>query len=171
MRRCVILVLAALAGLSASAAFDSVGWLEKRRLMNKESARLRKAYADCVSKLQVPADDVTIPIDTHPDGSVKTIVNAKRAQYFLETGLVWAEGVVVRKYRRDGSLDTRIDAEKCVIDRQSRSGWVAGRAKIVQGSTVFTGRNVFFSSPEEYVKVFRNVKLLTKDAKVGGIVP
>lgn len=171
MMRSAIFVLAALAGLSAAAAFDSEAWLGKRRLMGKESARLRKAYASCVAKLQMPADDVTIPVDTHPDGSVKTIVNAKRAQYFLKSGLVWAEGVVVRKHSQDGSLDLRIEAENCVIDRQSRSGWVDGRAKIVQGSTVFTGRNVFFSSPEEYVKVFRNVKLLTKDAKVGGIVP
>lgn len=171
MRHVALFALISLAGLSATAAFDSSAWLEKRRLLTEEALRLRSAYSNCVACLQVPAEDVTVSLETHPDGSVKTVVYAKKAQYFLDSGFVWAEGVVVRKFKKDGALDVRIDAENCVIDRWTKSGWADGRAKIVQGTTVFTGRNVYFSSPEGYVKVFLDSALDSKGLKVGGIVP
>jgi len=171
MKRSLIATLAVLSGLAAFAAFDSVAWMEKRSLLSQEIVRLRSAYASCVAKLETPAEDVTVPIETHPDGSVKSVVYAKKAQFFLDTGMVWAEGVVLRKFKKDGSLDVRIDAEQCVIDRWTKSGWAEGRAKVAQGDTVFTGSNVYFSSPEGYVKVFKDADLDSKNLKVGGLRP
>ena len=74
-------------------AFDSADWLGKRELLTREAERLRAAYTNCVARLEAPADDVTVPVETFPDGSVKVVIHAKRAQYFADTGLVWAEGV------------------------------------------------------------------------------
>ena len=167
----LMMAVIAAAGAAAGAAFDSDAWMEKRRLLNEEALRLKAAYTNCVAHLETPAEDVTVPIETHPDGSVKTVVSAKKAQFFLDSGFVWAEGVVVRKFKKDGSLDVRIDAENCAIDRWSKSGWAEGRAKVVQGDTTFTGRNVYFSSPESYVKVYQDADLDSKNLKVGGLRP
>ena len=79
-------------------AFDSADWLGKRELLTREAERLRAAYTNCVARLEAPADDVTVPVETFPDGSVKVVIHAKRAQYFADTGLVWAEGVTVKRF-------------------------------------------------------------------------
>lgn len=129
----------------------------------KEAQRLRAAYSNCVARLQEPAEDVTIPVDTYPDGSVRFVVSAKKAQFFLDTGMVWAENVVAKKFDEKGVLDTRIDARACVVDRYTKSGWAEGPARVRQGPTVLSGSDVYFSSAESYVRVFRSTDLMSAD--------
>ena len=169
MRRFVSIAL--ILSAAGAFAFDSAEWLEKRRLLTHEVERLRAAYADCVKRLDQPADDVTVPVETFEDGSVKTIVFAKRAQYFMDRGLVWAEGVSVKKFKPDGSLDGQIDAERVVVDRFTKSGWAEGEASVEHGKTTFRGRGIYFSSPESYVKVFEDADIESKDLKFGGLRP
>lgn len=157
--------------VSGAFAFDSGRWHQKRDAIMMEAERLRNAYRMCSENLETPAEDVVVPVETFPDGSVKLIVNARRAQYFLKEGLVWAEGVTVQKYKRDGGLDTVITARRCVVDRVSRSGWAEGRAQVRHDRTVLSGENVYFSSPEGYVKVFDKAKIDSSDLKLGGFRP
>ena len=149
-------------------AFDSTAWLEKRADLEHEINRLRAAYRQCARNVQTPAEDVTVPVETFPDGSVKTSVHAQKAQYFLASGLVWAEGVTVRKFKRDGTLDLTLEAQNCVIDRLTKSAWAEGAAKLTQGETVFRGQGVYFSSPEGYVRVTRDSSFESNDLKGGG---
>lgn len=162
-----ILVFAA----SAAFSFDSEEWHGKREVFAREAERLRAAYTNCVANLETPAEDVTVPVETFSDGSVKLVVSAKKAQYFLDKGLVWAAGVVVRKFKKDGSLDARIEAKSCVIDRFAKSGWAEGEAMVVQGETAFRGRGVYFCSPEAYVRVFESSDVESKDLRFGGVRP
>lgn len=136
--------------------------------MSREAERLANAYTNCVKHLETPAEDVTVPIETFDDGSIKTMVHAKKAQYFLDKGLVWAEDVVVKKFKQDGTLSAQIDAKNCLIDRYSKSGWADGPAKVVHGKTTFRGRGIYFSSPESYVKVFFDSDIDSQDLKFGG---
>jgi len=152
-------------------AFDSAEWLGKRELFAREAERLRGVYSNCVARLETPAEDVTVPVETHDDGSVKVLVSAKKAQYFLDSGLVWAEDVVVRKFKPDGSEDGRIEAKNCVIDRMSKNGWAEGLATVTHGKTTFRGVGVYFSSAESYVKVFESSDIDSKDLKFGGLRP
>ena len=169
MRRFVSIVL--ILSAAGAFAFDSAEWLEKRRLLTHEVERLRAAYAECVKRLDQPADDVTVPVETFEDGSVKVMIFAAKAQYFLQQGLVWAEGVTVKKFKQDGTLDAQIDARNCVVDRFSKSGWAEGPATVVHGKTTFRGRGIYFSSPEAYVKVFDESEIDSKDLKFGGLRP
>jgi len=152
-------------------AFDSAEWLGKRELFAREAERLRGVYSNCLARLESPAQDVTVPIETFPDGSVKILVSAKKAQYFLDTGLVWAEGVVIRKFRNDGSEDGRIEAANCVVDRVAKNGWAEGRATVTHDKTTFRGVGIFFSSQDSYVKVFEGSDIESKDLKFGGVRP
>lgn len=147
----------------AAAAFDSAAWMERRVDLANEVGRLRDEYRRCAGKADSPAEDVSLPVETFPDGSVKTSVQAKKAQYFLDAGLVWAQDVVVREFRRDGSPDATLEAQSCVVDRMTRSGWADGAVKMVQGGTAFRGRGVYFSSPEEYVRVTADSELESVD--------
>ena len=153
-----------------SFAFNSDEWLGKRELFAREAERLRAAYTNCVANLQVPAEDVTIPVETFDDGSVKVMIFAKKAQYFLDKGLVWAEDVTVRRFKPDGTLEARIEAKNCVVDRFSKSGWAEGQATVTHGKTVFRGKGIYFSSPEAYVKVFFGSDVESTDLKFGGVL-
>ena len=161
----IVVVLAAL----CAQAFDLSSWRAQRDLHVREAARLREAYSNCLQRLERPAEDVTVPVETHSDGSVRLVVQAKRAQFFLDSGLVWAENVVVRKFGPGGALDARIDARSCVIDRFTKSGWAEGAARVQQGKTSFAGRNVYFSSPESYVRVFDGADLVSEGVKAAGV--
>lgn len=158
-----------LAASSALAAFDSAEWLAKREMLTREAERLRAAYSNCVARVTEPAEDITIPIETFPDGSVKSFVHARKATLFLDTGFVWAAGVTVRKVDTDGKEVSRIDAANCVIDRNTKSGWADGPARLRHGSTTFTGEGIYFSSPEGYVMVLRKSEIYSKDLKFGGV--
>ena len=152
----------------SSFAFNSEEWLGKRELFAREAERLRAAYTNCVANLQTPADDVTIPVETFDDGSVKVMIFAKKAQYFLDKGLVWAEDVTVRRFKPDGTLEARIEAKNCVVDRFSKSGWAEGPASVVHGKTTFRGKGVYFSSPEAYVRVLEQSEVESADLRFGG---
>lgn len=158
---------------SSVLAFDSAEWHDKRELLTREAERLMVAYTNCAAMVKglTPAEDVTVPVETFEDGSVKTIIFAQKAQYFLDTGLVWAEGVTVKKFKDDGSLDGQISATNCVVDRVTKSGWAEGPATVVHGKTTFRGEGIYFSSPEAYVKVFRRADIESRDLKFGGLRP
>ena len=162
------LVVLLVVAVQAAFAFDSEEWLGKRELFAREAERLQAAYTNCVANLETPAEDVTIPVETFDDGSVKVMIFAKKAQYFLDKGLVWAEDVTVRRFKADGRLEARIEAKNCVVDRFSKSGWAEGPAMVVHGKTTFRGTGVYFSSPEGYVKVFERTDVDSQDLKFGG---
>jgi len=165
----VRVLLIAFAFLSLEAlAFNAEEWHGKRELFTREAERLRAAYTNCVAKLETPAEDVTVPVETYDDGAVKVLIYAKKAQYFLDSGLVWAEDVVVKKFDRDGVLSAQVDAKNCVVDRFSKSGWAEGPASVTHGKTVFRGKGIYFSSAEGYVKVFESSDIESADLKFGG---
>ena len=168
MRTFVSAVFACLA--LGTLAFNSEEWLGKRELFAREAERLQVAYTNCVANLEAPAEDVTVPVETFDDGSVKVMIFAKKAQYFLDKGLVWAEDVTVRRFKPDGTLEARIEAKNCVVDRFSKSGWAEGQATVTHGKTVFRGKGVYFSSPEAYVKVFFGSDVESADLKFGGVL-
>ena len=160
-----------LAGAADLRAFDTDLWLKTRAARIAEAGRLRAAYSNCLARATEPAENVTLPVETFRDGSLKTLVQAKQAQYFLEEGLVWAKGVTVKQFSPEGRVESLLEAESCLVDRKAKCGWAEGRAKVTHGKTVFTGRGVYFSSPEAYVRVFADSTIVSQDLKFGGVRP
>jgi len=159
------IALAMVAG-SAAQAFDLSAWSAQRDLHLREAERLRAAYSNCLQRLDHPAEDVSVPVETYENGAVRLVVQARRVQFFLDSGLVWAENVVVRRLAPDGSVETRIDARSCVVDRFTKSGWAEGAARVQHGKTSLSGKNVYFSSPESYVRIFEGADLQSEGVKV-----
>lgn len=167
--KAAIEALCILAASVAMAAFDSTEWLAKREMLTREAERLQAAYTNCLARVKEPAEDVTIPLETFPDGSVKSSIFAKRAVFFADTGMVWAEGVTVKKIDSEGVVVSQIDAKNCVVDRVTKSGWAEGPAKLRHGTTFFDGEGIYFSSPEGYVMVMKKSQIVSKDLKFGGL--
>ena len=164
MRLSIEIVLA-LAATSAHA-FDSAAWLGQRALLDHEAGRLRAAYSRFRDRVAEPAENVVIPVESHPDGSVKASVFAARAQLFLQEGFAWAEGVTIRQLGAGGDEEARIEADNCIVDRSTKSGWTEGHACArYRDQAELEGDDVYFSAAEEYVKIFTNT-VLRADGRV-----
>ena len=148
------------AAVLAASAFSSAEWLEKRG-DDSDVLRLRAAYADCVKKLESPAENVSIPIESFPDGTVKSRITAARAHMFPDSGFVWGEKIRVEQYKEGGKIYASLDAENCVVDRKTRSGWVEGAAEMTYGDASVKGRGIYFSLTNEFIKIFSQSEIRT----------
>lgn len=169
MKKLIRAILCGLLAVSGAWAFDSTAWLQKREVLTREAERLRAEYARAEARATMPAEGLTIPLELYDSGAPKTLIVAGKAQYFAENGFVWATGVTVKKLQEDGETASEIVADRCLIDRQTKSGWAEGAATVRHGKTVLKGKGVYFSSPESYVKVFEEAEIESKDLKFGGV--
>ena len=159
----------ALLALPASA-FDSGAWLAERAALDLEAARLAAVYTNCAASLVTPAENLVVPVENHPDGSVKVTVTARRAQFFVDAGYVWGEGVTLREYGAGGTNETaRVEAGHCVVDRASKSVWAEGRVRVTYGGTTLEGEGIYFSFAREFVKIMSKVAIETSDVKFKGV--
>ena len=169
MRTCVTFLCILLVPALASA-FDSRAWLARRARMENDARKLRAVYSNCVERLRSPAENLTVPIEHFPDGSVKATISARRAQVFLDSDYVWGEGVVVREYDADGKVELTLSAESCVVDRARKCGWAEGAAKAsAHGQATVEGVGIYFSFSEEFVKIFSNAEIRFENVKLKGV--
>ncbi len=154
---------------SHAGVFDVDGWFAHREARMADASRLRDAYARCVAALRNPAENVTVPVENYEDGSVKTVVHAERAQFFVDDAFVWGEGIEVKHFSALGDVVARLTAESCVIDRRAKCGWAEGRARVVYGGTSVEGDGIFFSIEDEYIIICAKTRIETKDLDFGGL--
>ena len=159
------LILAGLMVVAAQAlAFDSGKWLAERG-DDSDMLRLRGAYAECIKKIEAPAENVAFPLESYPNGIVKSRLKAKKAYLFMDTGFIWGEGIRVEEYGADGKVSGWLSAENCVVDRNTRTGWVEGSATLNYNDTVVKGRGVYFSFDREFIKIFSQSEIRAKGLK------
>ena len=165
------LAFLALLSLSVPAlAFDADAWLAKRARLDTDAERMRSVYTNCNANVSAAAEDVVIPIEFFASGTVKSSISAARAQYFLDSGLIWAEGVVVSQFKPDGvTVEACVEAKSCVVDRKAKTGWAEGAAKITVSGTTVQGEGIYFSFPEEFVKILSKVVVESTDLKFEGV--
>lgn len=162
----LVLSLALVASFAASAAFDSATWLGKREVLSREADRLRAAYTNFAAQAVHPSESVTITLEQFPDGAVKTELFAKEAVFFRLEHFVWARGLTIRKFARDGAVTANIQADTCIVDQTTKSGWCPGHATVLREGSRFEGDGVYFSSPESYISVYSNSDLRSRDTKM-----
>ena len=157
----------AASAMLAAYAFDSGKWLAERG-DDSDMLRLRAAYEDCIKKIEAPAENVAFPLETYPDGTVKSRLRAGRAFMFLDTGFIWGENIRVEQYKSDGkTVEGFLTADNCIVDRKSKSGWVQGNAHMDWDGTAIKGRGIYFSFEREFIKIFSQTEIRAKSLKLG----
>ena len=161
-----IVMMLVVLGAAGASAFSSEKWLAERG-DDSDMMRLRAAFEECRKKDEAPAEDVSIPLETYPDGTVKSRISAARANIFPNSGFIYAEKIRVEQYKEDGkTVSASLDAENCVVDRTTKSGWVQGAAQMVYGDSSVRGRGIYFSLTREFIKIFSESEIRTKGGKV-----
>lgn len=165
MRSILALVLLA-AAAHAARAFDSAAWQMKTEVFAREAERLRAERVRVRKMVEAPAENVSVTLEKHPDGSVKTALTAKEAQFFLDLGFVWGKDVVVSEYNPDGTRRGFVAAQDCLVDRETRSGWVEGCVHAVYDKMTLDGEQVYFSFEEEYVRIHKDAQVTSSGLKL-----
>ena len=163
----ILVSIFAVGAMLAAYAFDSGKWLAERG-DDSDMLRLRAAYEDCIKKIEAPAENVSFPLETYPDGTVKSRLRAGRAYMFLDTGFIWGENIRVEQYKSDGkTVEGFLTADNCIVDRKSKSGWVQGNAHMDWDGTAIKGRGIYFSFEREFIKIFSQTEIRAKSLKLG----
>ncbi len=148
-------------------AFDSGKWLAERG-DDSDMLRLQSEYAECVKKIDAPAENVALPLEYYPNGIVKSRLKAQKAYMFADTGFIWGENIKVEQYKEDGrTVEAYLTADNCIVDRKSKSGWVEGNAQMDWDGTSIRGRGIYFSFDREFIKIFSQTEIRTKALKLG----
>ena len=161
----ILTTIFAMFAMFAAFAFDAAEWQFRKEVLMREAERLQAVYTASVARVKMPAENVCVPVETHPDGSVKTLVTASKAQFFTDNGIVWAKDLQAKDFDTSKKNKSSIFAEKCVVDRETKSGWIEGAAKAVHGSTEVTGERVYVSFAENFVMIYSNAFVRSDDVK------
>lgn len=154
---------------SAAWAFDSEDWEARKSAVDAEAARLKAAYAHYVMKVDAPSFDLQIPLEQYANGSVKTLIHAQRAQFFMPDNVIWGKGITLTQFNECGKKSLQLNAENGLIDRPSGACWVDGQVRLIHGGTMLEGVNAYYSSTGDYFKVISNVRVASSDVSLKGL--
>jgi len=165
----VFVTVACVLTSAAVLAFSSERWLAERS-DDSDMLRLRAAFAECAGKVVAPAENVSMVIDAYPDGKVKSRITAARANIFPDSGYVWAEKIRLEQFDATGTnMTASLDAENCLLDRTTKTGWVDGNADMTYGDFFVKGRGIYFSLKREFVKIFSQSEIRAKGGKFDSV--
>lgn len=145
-------------------AFSSERWLAERN-DDSDVVRLRDAFLACKAKMTQPALDVVFPIEHYPNGTVKSRLKAREAQLFMDTGFILGMGIRVEEYDIEGKVCGWLEADDCIVDRNTLTGWVQGNAVLNSSDTMVRGRGVYFSFHREFIKILSQSEIRAKGLK------
>lgn len=167
----MLAIVAAICALRAAG--DGAGLDEDlcRRIagMAKDEQRLRASFAHYAPMATNPGEGIVVPLETYPDGSVRTSVLAGKAQFFDGEGLVWCADALVRQFDAAGRETMSLKCAAGIFDRNTKTGWLEGPVQGRYDRTDLTGCGVYFSVDEEYVRIASEVEIVSRDFKFEGV--
>ena len=165
--RVAVSIVAALAALSARA-FDLDAWKVKCARTAELSSRMRSLYAKYAAEAVDPALDISIPVETYPAGSVKTVLSAEKARVIFGSDYIWGEGVTICQFAETGATQSVVRARSCIVNRVEKTGWVEGRAEADHGGAHLEGDGVYISLDGFFASIASNALVRVSDVKLGG---
>lgn len=125
---------------------------------------LVERWAPVKASMKSPVENLMLPIDHFPNGRIKAVLRARKAQLFMD-GIIFAEDVTVDLLTEDGALDGRLTAEGCIFDRNVRHGYCEGRVTMVKGADRLKGRGMYFSFEGQFIKILAECEIRTHRVK------
>ena len=106
-----------------------------------------------------PVEQLRMPIDYHPDGRIKTQVTAGSARISAE-GPVDATDVRVEMYGTNGTVEGRMEAKHCILNREAGTGTSDSDVRVQAQGAVITGTGFEWNAKARTVRILRNAKVV-----------
>ena len=72
----------------------------------------------------------------------------------------------IEQYDEKGEVSGTLSADSCIVDRKRVTGWVPGGAVATMGDVTVSGRGIYFSFKEEFVKITTDAEIIVKSVHV-----
>lgn len=165
----LIAVFSAVLAITVQAgAFSLSEWEDKCARTDEAVSRLRSLYSVHAPESGESAAMLSMPVEIHPNGAVKTLLTASRAKISTDSEYIWGEGVTIVQFSMQGATQTLVNAQNCIVDREKRIGWVKGRAVAEHFDNRLTGSDVYVSIADFFVSVYSNALVETGNVDFGG---
>lgn len=101
-----------------------------------------------------------LPLEHHPDGSIKTKLVAERAQ--PKGGVVEMTGMKVEITKPTGEVETTIEADSCSFDKDQNLAQSESAITLTHPDLKLTGTGFRWSAKDERIEVLGNVRVVLK---------
>ena len=113
------------------------------------------------SEGDIPLENVSFPLVSYPDGSVRVQFKAKHALLPQdEKAYVRAKGVHMELFEPGGLMSGIFRSENCIFDRATRTGYCEGWVRVQYRNVKITGTNMVWDMETRNVKVLSGAHVL-----------
>ncbi len=132
----------------------------KKRCPDSNWTHLVERFDNALAEMKTPVENLVLPLDYHDNGRVRATIRAEKAQ-MLADGILIAEKIKLEMFRDNGSVEGSLTADSCIYDRTRKLGYSPGKAFMVRDSDSLSGRKLYFSTEEQYVKIMAECEVRT----------
>ncbi len=109
----------------------------------------------------IPLEDVSFPLTSHPDGSVRVQFKAEHALLPQdEKAFVRGKGILMEMYEPGGAMSGIFKSENCIFDRLTRTGYCEGWVRVQYQNIKITGTNMVWDLESRNVKVLSGARVV-----------
>ena len=128
---------------------------------------LLASVAMAAHAVDLPVENLRLPLEYWPDGRIKTQVTAASARMSGGEGPIDAKDVVVETYETNGVVQSRMTTGECRIDRTAGVGTSDADVKLAAQGATITGTGFEWNAKTRTVNILRNVRVvLQKNMKL-----
>lgn len=107
---------------------------------------------------QQPIEDLRVPLEYYPDGTLKAELFARQAMVQPDASIV-ASGVVVRVFATNGTVDITITAEDAEFNREQQVGRSEKAVSMRQGDMLLTGEGFRWNGADGTLRILRQARV------------
>ena len=110
----------------------------------------------CVAGEQI--ENLRVRLECYASGNVKTELFAKLADV-AEDGSIMAHGMVLKRFRPDGGMDVRVDAQKCHINQDNQTASSTNYVVLHRGDIKVSGEGFEWKGGENRLKITKKARV------------
>ncbi|MBQ7190611.1 MAG: hypothetical protein IJR99_14480 [Kiritimatiellae bacterium] len=138
---------------------DVDAWFDRHG--EAEWKEMERLWEEKRQEMTAPVENLVLPLEYWGDGRVKARLFAKKAQVLDFAAFVFAEGVRVELLTPDGHQDGLLRASDCLFVRKNKRGYCRGEVSVVKGGDRFSGKGMYFSLEDRFVKILSECEIRT----------
>lgn len=109
-----------------------------------------------------PATKLRFPAKSWPNGRPRTMVFADEAWVALSMTSLRGRMVRVETYRLDGSIESVLEADEVIVDRNAMLAVAKGRVTGILGEDKLSGRGALIDLDAQYVRILYKACIITR---------